>query len=219
MSTNNKYQIWMEGDGVKFQLPVNPETIKMSQNGANESVTIANLGESTLIQNPKALVISFSSFFPAKHFSGCNPKRIAIPHYYIYGILGWQSRKTPIKLYITGCAISHSVTIENFQYSQSGGDVGTYDYSITLKRYTPIKVVQLDVNKLKKTASVKNTSARVNTQSKPKTYTVKDGDCLFNIAKKYYGDGSQLNKIYNANKNVIGANPNFIKAGMVLSIP
>lgn len=217
MST--KYQIWLEGEGTKFQIPVNPETIKMSQNGANESVTIANLGECTLLQNPKALVISFSSFFPAHYFSGCKVKKPALPHYYIYGIVGWQQRKIPIKLYITGCFVAHTVTIENFQYSQSGGDVGTYDYSITLKQYTPIKVVQLDVNRLKKTASVKKTSARVNTQSKPKTYTVKKGDSLFNIAKKYYGDGSQLTKIYNANKNVIGANPNFIKARMVLSIP
>lgn len=215
----NKYRIWMEGDGLKFQLPVNPESIKISRNGANESVTIANLGESTLIQNPKALVISFSSFFPANYFSGCNPKKIAIPHYYIYGILGWQRKKIPIKLYITGCCITYNVTIENFQYSQSGGDVGTYEYSITLKQYTPIKVVQLDVNKLKKTVSVKKTSARVNTQSKPKTYTVKQGDCLWNIAKKYYGDGSLYTKIYNSNKKIIGSNPNLIYPGQVLTIP
>ncbi len=215
----NKYQIWLEGDGTKFQLPVNPEIIKMSQNGANESITIANLGESTLIQKPKALVISFSSFFPAIYFSGCNPKKIAIPHYYIYGFLGWQQRKIPIKLYITGCAIAQNVTIESFQYSQSGGDVGTYDYSVTLKQYTPIKIAQINVNNIKKTASITKTSARVSTQIKPKTYTVKNGDSLFNIAKKYYGDGSQLTKIYNANKNIIGANPNLIKAGTVLSIP
>lgn len=217
--TTNKYQIWFEGDGVKFQLPVNPETIKMSQNGANESVTIANLGETTLIQNPKALVISFSSFFPAKYFSGCNPEKIGIPHYYIYAFLGWQQRKVPVKLYITGCAVAQSVTIESFQYSQSGGDVGTYDYSVTLKQYTPIKISRINVNNVKKTASVTKTSARVNTRTKPKTYTVKKGDSLFNIAKKYYGDGSQLTKIYNANKNIIGANPNKLKAGIVLSIP
>lgn len=62
MSTN-KYQIWLESEGVKIQLPVNPEIVKISRSGANESVTIANLGETTLIQKSKAPVISFSSFF------------------------------------------------------------------------------------------------------------------------------------------------------------
>ena len=62
-------------------------------------------------------------------------------------------------------------------------------------------------------------SAFYNPKSKPKTYTVKSGDCLYNIAKKYYGDGSKYTKIYEANKKIIGSNPNLIKAGQVLTIP
>ena len=62
-------------------------------------------------------------------------------------------------------------------------------------------------------------SAFYNPKSKPKTYTVKSGDCLYNIAKKYYGDGSKYTKIYEANKKIIGSNSNLIKAGQVLTIP
>lgn len=51
-----------------------------------------------------------------------------------------------------------------------------------------------------------------------RTYTVKKGDCLYNIAKKYYGDGSKYTKIYEANTNKI-ANPNLIYVGQVLVIP
>jgi nucleoid-associated protein YgaU len=36
------------------------------------------------------------------------------------------------------------------------------------------------------------------------TYTVKSGDCLWNIAKKFYGNGSQWEKIYSANTSVCG---------------
>ena len=39
------------------------------------------------------------------------------------------------------------------------------------------------------------------------------------IAKKYYGNGAQYTKIYNANKGVIGGNPNLIYPGQVLTIP
>ena len=50
-------------------------------------------------------------------------------------------------------------------------------------------------------------------------YKRQSGDCLWNIAKKYYGDGSQYTKIYEANKGTIGSNPNLIKPGQKLVIP
>ena len=48
---------------------------------------------------------------------------------------------------------------------------------------------------------------------------MKPGDCLWNIAKKFYGKGSDYTKIYNANKKTIGSNPNLIYAGQVFTIP
>jgi LysM repeat protein len=51
------------------------------------------------------------------------------------------------------------------------------------------------------------------------TYTVESGDCLWNIAKACYGDGSRFNEIYEANKSTIGGNPDLIYPGQVLVIP
>ncbi len=50
-------------------------------------------------------------------------------------------------------------------------------------------------------------------------YTVQPGDTLFSIAQKAYGDGNKWPEIYNANKQVIGSDPNHIHSGQVLSIP
>ncbi|MFN2638068.1 MAG: LysM peptidoglycan-binding domain-containing protein [Gemmatimonadaceae bacterium] len=44
-------------------------------------------------------------------------------------------------------------------------------------------------------------------------------DYLYKIAKNYYGDGTQWRKIYEANKKVIGNDPNLIFPGQVLKIP
>lgn len=52
-----------------------------------------------------------------------------------------------------------------------------------------------------------------------KKYKVVKGDCLWTIAKKFYGDGSKYKVIYDANKEVIGGNPNLIYPGQVLTIP
>lgn len=52
-----------------------------------------------------------------------------------------------------------------------------------------------------------------------KTYTVKPGDNLWDIAKKQYGSGAAYKKIYEANKGVIGGNPNLIYPGQKLTLP
>jgi nucleoid-associated protein YgaU len=50
-------------------------------------------------------------------------------------------------------------------------------------------------------------------------YTVVAGDYLRKIAKKFYGDEAKWPKIYEANKKIIGPNPNLILPGQKLVIP
>jgi nucleoid-associated protein YgaU len=52
-----------------------------------------------------------------------------------------------------------------------------------------------------------------------KKHVVVSGDTLSGIAKKYYDDAGKYMKIYEANKDVIGDNPDLIKPGMELIIP
>lgn len=50
------------------------------------------------------------------------------------------------------------------------------------------------------------------------TYVVQKGDCLWAIARQFYGNGASYTKIYNANTDLI-SNPNLIYPGWVLKIP
>jgi nucleoid-associated protein YgaU len=50
-------------------------------------------------------------------------------------------------------------------------------------------------------------------------HTVVPGDTLSGIAQKYYGSAAKWPQIYEANKAVIGANPNLIRPGQVFQIP
>lgn len=52
-----------------------------------------------------------------------------------------------------------------------------------------------------------------------KTYVVASGDNLSKISKKFYGTEVHWQKIYAANRTVIGPNPNHIKVGQRLQIP
>ncbi len=53
----------------------------------------------------------------------------------------------------------------------------------------------------------------------PQYYIVQDDDYLSKIAKKVYGDAHRWPEIYEANKELIGPNPNIIHAGQKLRIP
>ncbi len=53
----------------------------------------------------------------------------------------------------------------------------------------------------------------------PGQYTVQKGDWLSKVALRAYGDVFAWEKIYEANKELIGPNPNMIEVGQVLTIP
>ncbi len=76
---------------------------------------------------------------------------------------------------------------------------------------------QSDKTETKKTATV-TTTRTATTAPKTTTYTVKEGDTLWAIAKKYLGKGENYTKIYEANKDKI-SDPNLIYVGQVLTIP
>jgi LysM repeat protein len=50
-------------------------------------------------------------------------------------------------------------------------------------------------------------------------HTVKAGDTITGIALKEYGDADRWSDIYEANKDIIGANPDLIHPGQVLAVP
>jgi nucleoid-associated protein YgaU len=51
------------------------------------------------------------------------------------------------------------------------------------------------------------------------SYTVQSGDTLATIAQQYYGDSTQWRRIYDANKDTIGDDPDKLKLGTKLTIP
>lgn len=50
-------------------------------------------------------------------------------------------------------------------------------------------------------------------------YTVEAGDTLRSIAQQVYGDAAQWPRIYDANRQVIGSDPDTLSAGTTLRVP
>ncbi|MEM6333472.1 MAG: LysM peptidoglycan-binding domain-containing protein, partial [Planctomycetota bacterium] len=50
-------------------------------------------------------------------------------------------------------------------------------------------------------------------------HTIQSGENLSSISQRYYGQAGRWRALFNANRDVLGNNPNAIRAGMVIVIP
>lgn len=216
---NTNYEMWIthNAERDKLRIPVLPEKFNVSIGSNNSTVDVAELGEIVVKQSRAAYQFSFSSFFPPRSFPGVQASVLTEPLTCVEKIKTWLESKKPVHLIITDVGVDSFCTIEKFSYYEEGGDVGTIHYDLTFKEYREITLRQVTVENT--TATVEQTETRVDNTTTPKTYTIKKGDCLWNIAKSFYGSGSQYTKLYEANKSVVGSNPNLIYPGQVLTIP
>lgn len=223
MLTSNKYEMWLtyNAESEKIQLPVHPERLQIENGSGNDSVDIVGLGEIVIMRDRPALRFSFSSFFPATPFPGVQTPTLTPPLALVRKINEWKAGKKPVHFIVTSCGIDVYASIERFTYYEEGGDPGTYQYTLELKEYREIAIRSVTVDTESQTATVEPQEAapRVDNTVQPKTYTVKAGDCLYNIAKKLYGKGGDWKKIYEANRETIGGNANLIRPGQVFTIP
>ena len=122
---------------------------------------------------------------------------------------------------------------EDVSIKESADDGDDVLVSFRLKQYKDygVKTVKLPAKTKPTTTSTSKKNRNNDNKTKSsKTYTVKTGDCLWNIAKKFYGNGVKWKVIYNANKTVINetarkhgfkssSNGHWIFTGTVLTIP
>lgn len=207
-------EIWINnGYSDTLRLPVNPESL--GYNGSNnfEDTVLANGDEKVVISGRNLRTYSIKSFIPKDwtYYSNAYPET---PMGFVQRMKWWMEQKRVLQLIVTGTDINETVTIRSFDWEMVG--LGEIDYTIELKQHVPVSnnVLAMVTNR------VTSTSNRPASQEQPpKTYTVVSGDCLWNIAKKFYGQGSQWPKIYDRNKSVVGSNPNRIYPGQKLVIP
>lgn len=217
---NNRIEFWLKDrDNVYLRLPVNPESIEIASPFSMNTVNVASLGE-VIIPGERGLrSVSFASFFPEEYnASYCEYKEFPKPFEWVEHIEKWRDSRHNIRLIITGTPISIPVWVPEFTIeAERAGSPGDVYYSITFTEYKPVNVRIKEDDKVISLASARPPAPK----STPKTYTVVRGDSLSKIAAKpaIYGKGADWPKIYNANKGVIGKNPDLILPGQKLVIP
>lgn len=203
-------------------LPVNPPDYKLTGGGRSfNDFTVLGGGEATGFGDLTLKELVFSSFFPRDYdASYCAVTNIPDPWDAVSRIMRWRDADQPVRVIISGTIINMMATIRQFFPYEKGGAPGDIYYDIAFKEYRYLGGGARAITVFPSSVSAVAAAApRPDMQQSAKTYTVQSGDSLWAIAKSIYGSGADYQKIYEANKNTIGSNPNLIKPGQTFTIP
>lgn len=214
----------------KILLPVAPKKLQLKVGNSNKTYTLINDGEINVLKTPGLTEVSFDILLPQQAYSFARYKDGFKPiEYFLKRFEEMKSNKEKFQFIVTrqlpnGKSLHGTnvkVSLEDYTIKEDADDGFDTTVTIRLKQYRDYgtKTCNISFAGNKPSASVNKSRATSNNAPSGGTYTVKSGDSLWKIAASKLGSGSRWKEIYNANKSVIGGNPNLIYPGQVFTIP
>lgn len=216
------FEFWMKNEtkGISLMLPVTPEGYENTIEREIEKVRATEKGDINVLGKMKPQSFPISGFFPENDYSFARDPNVGVncAMDYVDLLEGWIRDGDIIRVVVAdgrGARINGQYHLARLVQGSKKEDNGDIPFTAYFEEYTPMNIATVQKSS---TAS----APRADTASIPpkaKEYTVKSGDCLSAIARQVYGDASKWTKIYEANKSIIGGNPNLIFPGQKYTIP
>ena len=224
-------------------LPVSPSSLELSIKNKNTTVDLINEGQINILKAAGLTEISFEFLVPQFKYPFANYDGEFKPAaYYLDLVEKLKTNKTPFQFIVSRTTpkgkllfdTNLTVSLEDYTISESVDNGFDLSISVNLKQYKSygtktVTVPALPAVKLpdapKQTTVVTKPARKVTTTKKTESkddsssgtiYTVKKGDCLWNICKKHYGSGSKYKEVAKAN-NI--KNPDLIYPGQKIRLP
>ena len=214
----------------KTLLPVAPQKLQLKIKNANKTCTLINEGEINMLKAPGLTDIDFEILLPNTEYGFARYKDGFQPAEYFLKVLTELKRNKEAFQFIVARQLPNGkslygtnmkVSLESYTISESFDNGFDTTVTIRLKQYRDFgtKFCSIAYTETKPKVSVQTARALSSNAPSGGTYTAKSGDSLWKIASTQLGSGSRWEEIYNANKTVIGSNPNLIYPGQVLTMP
>lgn len=220
------YKMYLDG----VLMPITPSKVKVKINNQNETLTLISGEEINILKAAGLTDVSFDLLLPQVPYPFTNGGAQSAS-YYLSLFERLKTSKEPFQWILNrqrpngGMFFYTNLTVgmENYEITDDAGAGFDVKVKVNLKQYKAygtktVTIKQPATPAEPPKATVQEAPRPTATAPKTTTYTVKSGDCLWNIAKKYLGDGSRYTEIYNLNKDKI-KNPNLIYPNQVLTLP
>lgn len=196
-------------DDGRFELSVNPPELTVTQDNKDKTIDLLNVGEMNVPGMRGLIRISLSTFLPDENspfYTGTPPEKI------VQAVKKSKNGKKALHIIISGSDVNTQFTVSSMSetYKEGQGDIYIL-WSFTELRDLNTGQVASFVRRYTDTGLCTRNTKR----SVPKAVTVQVGDTLWNLARRYYDDGSRWKDIAMAN-NMYRDN---LTPGMRLIIP
>ncbi len=202
----NGYNFYFKVDKDVLTFPITPGELTIKSGSNNEVVTLINEGDINILKSPSLTEVEFEARFPMRQYPYARRYRNFKNYFDTFKELKEKkksfrfivARTTPMgkRTWDTNMLVS----LEDFEINESADNGDDVLITFKLKQFKEYGMV---IIKNKATPSKPKPKRPTKPTPKNEYYIVKKGDCLWKIAKKFYGKGSLWKKIYNANKSII----------------
>lgn len=231
------YTFYFKDGSDLLTFPITPGELSIRVGSNNKKVTLISEGDINILKSPSLIEVEFDARFPMRKYP--YSREVSSFQSYFNKFEELKEKRKSFRFIVARndpkgdktWDTNLLVALEDFELKESAEEGDDVLVSIALKQFKEYGVKVLPKSYLKTTTSTSNKPRSTeNKASKSKSYTIKSGDCLWNIAKKFYGSGAQWKKIYEANKSVIesaakrygkksSSNGHWIYPGTKLTIP
>ena len=218
------YRLYLKQEGKQILLPVTPAEIETKMGNRNKVGYILNFGEMNLAKKQGLQEIRFTALLPGRMYGFVQTEDgFHEPEYYLNCFKEYKAAAKPVQLILfrrlaDGTQLfcgNMDVLLEDYTVTEKGGEQGDFWVEMRWKEWKTAKSIRYSVKSQNGGNVLVEQGQERQAKTPATTYTVKKGDCLWNIAKKQLGDGTKYKEI--AKKNGI-SDPNRIYPGQVLKL-
>lgn len=213
-------EIYLGTDNDKIRFPVVPSSIGVNRSNNIDTESVIKLGEVPIFNGTSLKTIELTSFFPNQEYSFCDYTGFMKPYEFSDKIQKWMYEGKPLRVIVTDSPTNMQCLIQQFDTVEQDGTRDLY-FTLNLLEYRPIEVPNLSNNSSSSSSDNLTRPSEGTISNSQKTHKVVKGDCLWDIAQKYYGKGSLYPKIKEANTSKYPslAKNNIIQVNWELIIP